>query len=341
MQKTGIIALSVAVATALLPISAAFAQDLTSVRFNLGWRVEASAAGFLLAEQNGWYEEEGVDITIDVGNGSAGAVNAVAGGAYEAASADIAAMIEHNVNNPDRPLIAAAIQYDSNPNSILVRADSEIVEPADLAGKAIIGQPFNASRKLFPIFAEDVGIDPGSVEWQNVDPQLGYQMFARGEHDAVAFFFFTGLMNLEPVGMTADEVRVFRFSEYGMESYGNAIVIDPEFAAENPEAMAGFVRASVRGWVAAIEDPAAAAAAVKARDELTDEALELRRLEMIIDGTMRTEDTLANGWGAATPDRIQATIDEVVAAFGLEAELSPEEVFTDAYLPPMDVRAIN
>lgn len=196
MHKVAIVALSAAVFGAFTPIPVAVAQDLTSVRFNLGWRVEASAAGYLLAESNGWYEEEGVDVTIDVGNGSAGAVNAVAGGAYEAASADIAAMIDYNVNNPDRPLIAAAIQYDSNPNAILVRADSDIAEPADLAGAAIIGQPFNASRKLFPIFAEDVGIAADSVQWQNVDPQLGYQMFARGEHDAVAFFFFTGLMNL-------------------------------------------------------------------------------------------------------------------------------------------------
>lgn len=141
--------------------------------------------------------------------------------------------------------------------------------------------------------------------------------------------------------MTADDVRVFRFSDYGMQSYGNAIVIDPEFAEENPEAMAGFIRASVRGWVAAIADPAAAAAAVKARDALTDEDLELRRLDMIIDGTMRTPDTLANGWGAATPERIQATIDEVVGAFGLEAALTPAQVFTDAFLPPMDVRAID
>ncbi len=53
-----------------------------------------------------------------------------------------------------------AIQYDLNPNAIIVRKDGAIKKPADLAGKAILGQPFNASRKLFPVFARAQGFDP-------------------------------------------------------------------------------------------------------------------------------------------------------------------------------------
>ena len=103
------------------------AQTLTKFKFNLGWRVEASGAGFLLAQQRGYYKDAGLDVTIDTGNGSAAAISLVAGDAHDAASADLRTMIEFNAANPDRRLSAVAIQHDLNPNSIIVRKNSGIV----------------------------------------------------------------------------------------------------------------------------------------------------------------------------------------------------------------------
>jgi NitT/TauT family transport system substrate-binding protein len=62
---------------------------------------------------------------------------------------------------------------------------------------------------------------------------------------------------------------------------------------------------------------------------------------MITEGTMVTADTRANGWGAATPARIRATIEETVTAFGLQGTLAPEEVFTDRFLPSAADRALR
>jgi NitT/TauT family transport system substrate-binding protein len=74
--------------------------SLQKFKFNLGWKFEASGAGFLLAQQRGYYKDAGLDVTIDTGNGSAGAISLVAGGAYDAASADLSTMIEFNAANP-------------------------------------------------------------------------------------------------------------------------------------------------------------------------------------------------------------------------------------------------
>jgi NitT/TauT family transport system substrate-binding protein len=311
----------------------------TRFRFNLGWRVEASAAGFLLAAERGYYREEGLDVVIDTGNGSAGAITQVAGGAYDGASADFASLIQHNLANPSRRLLAAAIQYDKNPNALIVKADGPIRTPRDVAGKKIAGQPFNASRALFPIFARAQGIPVDSVQWQNVDPGLGNQLFMRGEVDAVAFFFFTGLINLQAAGLRPDQMRSFVYADHGLQGYGNAIVVNPGLAQSNPRALSGFVRATTRGWLDCVTDPEAGGRAVKSREALADQAMETARLRMITEGTMVTPDTRANGWGAATPARIRATIDETVTAFGLQGSLAVEEVFTDRFLaPPADRR---
>lgn len=310
-------------------------------RFNLGWRVEASAAGYLLAAERGYYREEGLEVTIDTGNGSAGAITQVAGGAYDGASADFASLIQHNLANPGRRLIAAAIQYDRNPNALIVRADGPIRAPRDFIGKRIAGQPFNASRALFPIFARAQGIPVDSVQWQSVDPGLGNQLFIRREVDAVAFFFFTGLINLQAAGLAQDQMRAFVYADHGLRGYGNGIVVNPRLITENPRALRGFVRAATRGWLDCIADPAAGGRAVKAREALADEALETARLRMITEGTMVTEDTRANGWGSATAARIAATIEETITAFNLQGSLAAEEVFTDRFLAPPSDRALR
>ncbi len=306
--------------------------SLQKFKFNLGWKVEASGAGFLLALQRGYYKDAGLDVTIDTGNGSAAAISLVASGAYDAVSADLATMIEFNVANPQAGLRAVGIQYDLNPNSVIVRKDSPILKPADLAGKTLLGQPFNASRKLFPVFAKAQGFDGSSVKWENVAPDIGDTRFAKGDFDGAAYFFFTGLLNLKARGVTADQLRVFRFSDYGLKSYGNGLVANTK-SMENTEAMKAFVKATTLGWIDCIADPKAGGAAIKAREPLAREDLETERLQLIVDGTMKTPGTRSHGWGAATADRLQATIDETVAAFGLKGSLKVDDIWSDKFLP--------
>jgi NitT/TauT family transport system substrate-binding protein len=215
----------------------------------------------------------------------------------------------------------------------MVRKDGPIKKPGDLAGKSILGQPFNASRKLFPVFAKAQGFDSSGVKWENATPDIGDTRFVKGDFDAVAYFFFTGLLNLKARGMGPEQLTVFRFSDHGMKSYGNGLVANPKVMAEGPDVLKAFVKASTRGWIECIADPKAGAAAVKAREPLANETLEFERLKLIVDGTMKTADTQANGWGAATTARLQATIDETVAAFNLKSAPTVAEFWTDQFLP--------
>ena len=337
MQRRHLLACS---ALGLAPVGIVRAQKKTPFKLNLGWKFEASGAGFFLAQQRGYYDEAGLDVTIDSGNGSAGAISLVAGGAYDAASADLAAMIEFNVKQPQSAIKAVAIQYDLNPNALIVRKGGPIARPADFAGKRILGQPFNASRKLFPAFARAQGFDGSKVVWENVDPGVGDSRFAQGDFDAAAYFYFTGLLNLKARGVNLDALTVYRYSDYGLRSYGNGIVASRQ-AMARPEALRAFVAASTRGWIDAIADPAAGGAAVKHKEPLATQALETERLRLITTGSMQTPGTAAHGWGAATPERVQATIDETVDAFGLQASLRAGDIWTDAFLPPAAVRKLR
>lgn len=304
-----------------------------SLRFNLAWKIEGAGAGYLLAKQQGYYSAEGLDVVLDTGTGSAATVGLVASGAYDCASADLASMIEFKARYPSAGVMAVAIQYDRNPNAILVRAEGPIRQPIDLVGRTILGQPSNSSRKLLPVLSKANGFDDSLVRWESAAPGVADTLFAKGEYDGVAYFYFTGLINLKARGMPAEKIRVLRFSDFGVRSYGSAIVASTAILSREPDAMRAFVRASTKGWIDAISSPEKGAAAVKEREPLCDEQLELERIRLIAEGSMRTSDTLEHGWGAARADRLAASLAETEAAFSIPLGLTIADIWNNDYLP--------
>ncbi|BBI64950.1 hypothetical protein HSBAA_62560 [Vreelandella sulfidaeris] len=94
----------------------------TKIRFQLDWRFEGPAAPFLMAEARGYFADEGLDVQIDSGSGSAGAINRVASGAYEMGFGDLNALVEFLAENPDGPGISGVyIVYDGTPAAVFAR----------------------------------------------------------------------------------------------------------------------------------------------------------------------------------------------------------------------------
>lgn len=315
--------------------SFAAAQDLTPVTFTLDWAIQGPQAFFLLAEAEGYFAEEGIDITIDRGFGSAGTVSQIAGGAYDIGFADINSMIEFNASNPEQALTAVAMVYNFPPFGIFTLAESGINTPEDLVGSTLGAPVFDAAYRLFPLFAETVGIDPADVEWLAMDGALREPSLIRGEVTGIAGFYFTALLNLEAAGVARDDVNSFLYSDNGVNVYGNAIMAPTSYIEENPEVIRGLLAALTRAWQDTLADPAAAIAAVQAADPLTDPEVELARLQLAIDTNMLTPEVMELGFGAVDEARLARSIEQVAAVFALPRTPSVEEVFNGSFLPPL------
>ncbi len=127
-------------ATAALAAAATFgtaqAQN-TPIKFQLDWRFEGPSALFLTPVAKGYFKDAKLDVTVDAGNGSGGAVTRVASGSYDLGFADMAALMEFHANNPDAPNKPVAIMmvYNNTPASVMALKKSGIKTPAELAGK--------------------------------------------------------------------------------------------------------------------------------------------------------------------------------------------------------------
>ncbi|PIF89836.1 NitT/TauT family transport system substrate-binding protein [Acidovorax sp. 62] len=322
-------AAALALASAL---PAAHAQS-TPIKFQLDWRFEGPAALFLQPAAKGYFKAAGLDVTVDAGNGSGGAVQRVASGTYDMGFADLAAVMEFHANNPDaqnKP-VAVMMVYNNTPASVMALKKSGINTPADLAGKKLGAPVFDAGRRAFPIFQKANKV--GNVQWTAMDPPLRETMLVRGDVDAITGFTFTSLLNLEARGVKTADVVVLPYADFGVKLYGNVIIASPKLIKENPAAVKAFLSAFTKGAKEVIANPAAAIEHVRARDGIVNVALETRRLQLAIDTVVNSADARAEGFGQAKPGRLSLMASQVSDAFNTKTRVNADDVWNGSFLP--------
>ncbi len=305
----------------------------TPIKFQLDWRFEGPAALFLVPVAKGYFKDAKLDVTVDAGNGSGGAVTRVASGTYDMGFADLAALMEFNANNPDAPNkpVAVMMVYNNTPASVMALKKSGIKTPADLAGKKLGAPVFDAGRRAFPIFAKANNI--GNVAWTAMDPPLRETMLVRGDVDAITGFTFTSLLNIEARGVKAEDVVVLQYPDYGVKLYGNAIIASPKLIKENPAAIKAFLSAFAKGMKDVIADPKAAIETVKARDGIINTELETRRLQLAIDTVINSPDARAEGFGQIKGPRLSLMASQVSDAFNTKNRVNADIIWNGSFLP--------
>ena len=320
-------------AALLLAATSAQAAD-TPLKFQLDWRFEGPSALFVQPAAKGYFKQQGLDVTVDAGNGSGGAVQRVASGAYDMGFADMAALMEFHANNPTAPTkpVAVMVVYNNTPAAVMALKKSGIKSPADLSGRKMGAPVFDAGRKAFPIFAKANKVE--NVAWTAMDPPLRETMLVRGDIDAITGFTFTSLLNLEARGAKASDVVVMQYADHGVKHYGNAIIVSPKLLKENPEAVKKFLAAFTKGAKEVIAKPADAIQYVKARDGIANTQLETRRLQLAIDTVVNSPDARREGFGRLDASRLALMASEVSDAYGTKTRVDANAVWNGSFLPP-------
>ena len=312
----------------------AVSADQLAVKFSLDWKFEGPAAAYLLALDKGYFADEGLDVTIDTGQGSLEAIPRVASGVYQFSFADINSLIKFRDKNPEVGIKGILMVYDAPPFAIVTLAKTGIETPRDLEGR-ILGAPApDGAYAQWKAFVKENGIDASKVTIENVGFPVREPMLVAGQVDAITGYSFSSFLNLKSKGVAPEDIRVFLMSDYGLELYGNTVIVNPEFAAENPDAVAGFVRAIIRGWQDTVADPAAAVKHVLERNLVAREPVELERLEMSIADNVNTVYVQEHGFGSVDFARLASSIEQIGITYDFTGTPpEPEAVFTNEYLP--------
>jgi NitT/TauT family transport system substrate-binding protein len=314
----------------------------TPVRFTLDWRWEGPAAPFAVALDKGYFKAEGLDVTIDPASGSREPISRVASGAYDMGFGDINSLIRFRDENPNADVKAVMILYDRPPFAIVGRKSRGITtDVSSLKGKKFGAPAADAAYAQWPIFKAVNKIDDSTMKFENVGFPVREPMLAQGEVDAVFGYSMSSYINLKSRGVPADDIVVLLMSNYGVDLYGNAILVSPKFAAEKPEAVKGFIRALIKGVRDTIADPSAAVDAVIKRNDVAKKDVELERLKMVLDQNILTPWVKENGIGGIDKARFEKALDQIGLTFTYKNKPKAEDIFTDRFLPPAAERKVD
>lgn len=305
----------------------------TSISFALDWRFEGPSAPYFLAIDNGHFAAEGLTVEVTAGQGSLDAIPKVATGAFQMGFADFSSLVRFIDQNPDAPVTAVMVMYNKPAFAVIGRRSLGVESPQDLIGRRLGAPPPDGAWAQFPIFAAAQGLDMSQITVEPVGFPTREPMLAAGEVDAVTGFSFTSYLNTVRLGVDPSDISVMLMADYGVAHYGNVIIVNTDFAAANPEAVTGFLRAVAAGVRDAARDPAAAVAAIAARNPALDPALEQERLEIALRDNILTPWVMENGLGGIDPERMATSLAQIATVYQFQNPVDPARYFTSAYLP--------
>jgi len=330
---TGLTRGSLLISALLCTVVAAHADvEKKSIKITLDWAFQGPQSVFTLAEQRGYFQREGLNVTIDRAAGTNETVVRVASGAYDFGWADFPTMVKYNAANPGQRLLGLYMSGDKSANAVMVVKSRGIAKPKDLEGKTLGSTAGSAANAMFPLFAGKVGVDTTKVQWKMVSGSLREPMLVRGEVDGVAGFLTSSVMSLVELGIPQDNITVFNYNDFGLTQYGTVLWAKASFVESNPKTVAAVVRAYNQALKDAIADPEAAVATLKARDGLLNLDIECKRLMVALNLTA-TPNYYKEGLSSVDPKRLSDSISEIRRVFNYKDPIANDSVYTEAFLP--------
>jgi NitT/TauT family transport system substrate-binding protein len=326
-----------ALAAVLVVASAAGAQAQgKKFTFILDFLPYGEYSPFFTALAKGWYKEDGLDVEILRGAGSADTVKRLVAGQGHAGTADLTSLISA-ISNEDvkAKMIGAYLRRPSN--AIFVRADSGINSMKDLVDKKIAITPGNSHLVLWPIVAAKAGIAVDSVNWVTMDGAAMGPALISKQVDAAPFGAqHEARLQKQAKEMANTSLKKFLYADYGLEIYSLSIVATDESIKTNGPDIKKFLKATIRALEYCWGE--------KRNDECAKNVVDANPVvDMVaavgastVAGSLSFTSEVRSGkvaLGQIEPERVTMTRDTAVQYLKLKKTVPIEQLFTNDLLP--------
>ena len=310
------------------------------LEFRLNWTLYGEHAPFFLGVDKGFYLEEGLDVSIVEGSGSATTVKLLGNGTNTIGYADSATMMRGVIAGV--PVSAVAVIFQSSPMSFIYRADA--ARPTtieELPGTKVGITAGDASLSIFEACLGANGMTMDDIELIQVsNPQAKETAVLEGKVDTFLGYFVDQPMRMEKV--TGVDMGWSKLVDVcGVNTLSSAIIVNNFWAEQNPEIVTKFVRASQRAWAYTQEHPEEAAEIFASHAEAFDAPLALAEIEGSLT-LLHTPNTEGKPIGYSALEDWQATqkVLEDFAAFKPEDDVTVyfnnDFISEPPYLPAED-----
>jgi NitT/TauT family transport system substrate-binding protein len=319
------IALFFTIASGCTPQSATPPEpEIEAATLQLQWVTQAQFAGYYVALEKGWYLEEGIDLTIKPGGPDIIPSDAVVSGVADFGTgllADVIVAIQQG-----QPLISISQIQQSNGLLLIAKQSSGIETPQDFVGKQV-GVWLGSWQAQFDALVAKESIAP--EDFTLVSQGFSMDSFLNDELDVASAMIYNEYHVVLESGISPDDINIIDYASYGLDFPGDALITSNKLIEENPDLVTRMVRASLRGWQYAIENPDEAVDIVLKYDQagiLTRE----HQVSMMNEITKLIQQTV-RPLGFSQRDDIRRTVNTLLNYGVLDGQIEPEKVFTNEY----------
>ena len=227
-------------ALAFLAAPQAAAADKLHMRLDWSWHVVQ--VPFLLANAKGYYEDAGLEVTIEQGQGSKTTTILVGEGASPVGHANLSTAAQSIASGVGITAVAGVAQ--KGPIGLICDAGADIGSPEDLAGKRIGSTPSGSDAQILPVFLERNGLAMDDVELVNMQGDGKFAALMAGRVDCISGD--VPYYAPQAVQKGKDVANLF-YAEWGVPNLAYGLIVNNAFMEENPDVVRRFVEASMKG----------------------------------------------------------------------------------------------
>ena len=243
------------------------AQAADDFTLQLKWVTQAQFAGYYVALDKGFYDEEDLNVTINAGGPDIAPTQVLAGGGADVTVEWMPAALA--AREKGLPMVNIAQPFKSSGMMLTCRKDQGIATTADFPGKTL-GVWFFGNEFPFLSWMSQLGIstdggDDGVTVLKqgfNVDPIL------QGQAACVSTMTYNEYWQVIDAGLTPEELVVFKYEDNGVATLEDGLYVLEDKLSDPAEVdkLVRFVRASMKGWKYAEANPDEAAEIVLDND---------------------------------------------------------------------------
>ena len=294
-------------------------QALTPITVQLSWTHQSEFAGLYAAEQQGYFAEEGLQVSFMEGGPEVDFISPVVNATAQFGVAQPADVILARAEG--RPVRSFAAIYRRSPIVFFASADSGITRPQDFVGKKI-RSTLTVDQTLRAMMAR-VGVSPDQYEVEYLPSDIS--LFASGDVQVWSGFINVFVLDVQRAGY---EVNIIYPDDYGIHFYGDVLVTTDDLIQKDPDLVRRFTRAALKGWTYAVENPASVGAFIQEYNPRADTAAEIENMTASIPFVNTGEDFI--GW---MKPEIWAGMEQTLREQGvLTKALDIDQVYTMQFL---------
>lgn len=294
------------------------------------YKFNGYVAPFALALEKKFYEDVGINVSIELGQGSGTTVQTVASGADAFGLADSATAVL-GMSAQQIPIKIVSVYTQTGTMGLIYHPNSGFSgNLSEVKGKVVISSAGSADLRLLAPALASANLSVNNVQLQLVDTNARVPLFLQTPGSFLTGFATGDLLR---VRNRLPDAKYVPYAQYGVVSYGTGLIVGNDTIQRKPDLVRAFVKASRRGWEEAAKDPeAAVAASIKLLPDLTASADLIREgLKIALNQQLHTRATEGHPIGWTDQNDWSKMLDVLKAYAGIEPK-EPSTYYTNEFV---------